>query len=104
MATDAGHMGPRSFEHQEQVAPLASVGLDVRPGGDAGAPPPPRTPRLVHDDPSTADRTFNVVTMAAGISVLVLLTLVGVFLIAKSSTAITETGPWQFLTRVEFDT
>jgi phosphate transport system permease protein len=83
---------------------LASVGLDVRPGGDAGAPPPPRSPRLVHDDPRRADRTFNIVTMAAGISVLVLLTLVGVFLISKSSTAITETGPWKFLTRVEFDT
>ncbi len=83
---------------------MASVGLDVRPGGGAGAPPPPRTPRLVHDDPSTADRTFNVVTMAAGISVLVLLALIGVFLVAQSNTAISETGIWRFLTRIEWRT
>ncbi len=59
----------------------------MTPGGGAASPPPAPAPsRLVHDDPSTADRTFNLVTMAAGISVLVLLTLVGFFLIVQSST------------------
>src|SRR6478735_5228875 len=105
MAADTGHVAPRPFELQEQVAQLASVGLDVVAGGGAGAPPPrTRSPRLVHDDPSTADRTFNLVTMAAGISVLVLLTLVGVFLVIQSSHAISVSGPWQFLSRTEFRT
>jgi phosphate transport system permease protein len=104
MTPDTGHVAPRPFEQQEQVAQLASVGLDVVPGSGAGAPPPTRSPRLVHDDPSTADRTFNIVTMAAGISVLVLLTLVGFFLVVQSSHAISVTGPWQFLSRTEFRT
>jgi phosphate transport system permease protein len=63
-----------------------------------------RTPRLVHDEPSRADRNFNRITMAAGLSVLVLLTLVGFFLMWQSRSAISETGPWQFLTRIEWRT
>ena len=58
----------------------------------------------MHDEPSRADRNFNRITMAAGISVLVLLTLVGVFLLLQSHEAIAETGPWQFLTRTEWRT
>src|SRR3954452_8466431 len=104
MTPDTGHVAPRPFEQQEQVAQLASVGLDVVPGSGAGAPPPTRSPRLVRDDPSTADRTFNIVTMAAGILVLVLLTLGGFFLVVQISHAISVTGPWQFLSRTEFRT
>jgi len=61
-------------------------------------------PRIVHDEPSRADRAFNRVTLAAGLSVLVLLTLVGVFLLVQSHRAIAESGFWQFLTRVEWRT
>ena len=85
---------PDRSSNRSRWRQLASVGLEVTPGGDAGAPPPPRTrtPRLVHDDPSKADRTFNLVTMAAGISVLVLLTLVGFFLLWQSSTRSARPG------------
>jgi phosphate transport system permease protein len=68
------------------------------------APAPRRVPRLVHDEPSRADRNFNRITLAAGLSVLVLLTLVGVFLLIQSHNAIAESGPWQFLTRIEWRT
>ena len=42
--------------------------------------------------------------MAAGLSVLVLLTLVGFFLMWQSRAALIETGPWKFLTRIEWRT
>jgi phosphate transport system permease protein len=63
-----------------------------------------RVPRIVHDEPSKADRNFNRVTLAAGLSVLVLLTLVGVFLLVQSHSAIAESGFWQFLTRTDWRT
>jgi phosphate transport system permease protein len=63
-----------------------------------------RVPRLVHDEPSRADRTFNRVTLAAGISVLVLLVLVGVFLLAQSHNALQESGFLKFLTRTDWRT
>ncbi len=71
---------------------------------EAPLTPRTRTPRLVHDEPSRADRNFNRITMAAGLSVLLLLTLVGFFLMWQSRSAISETGPWQFLTRIEWRT
>ena len=86
------------------MSPLASVGLDATPGGVTPTTGAGRTPRLVHDEPSRADRNFNRITMAAGLSVLVLLTLVGFFLMWQSRAAISETGPWQFLTRIEWRT
>ena len=67
-------------------------------------PAPVRTPRIIHDEPARADRLFNRVTMAAGLSVLVLLTLVGVFLLYQSRDAVGETGVWTFLTRTEWRT
>ncbi len=81
---------------------LASTGaVDLRP---PDAPAPRRVPRLVHDEPSKADRNFNRITLAAGLFVLLLLTLVGVFLLLQSRNAISESGPWQFLTRVDWRT
>jgi phosphate transport system permease protein len=59
----------------------------------------PRTPRVVRDKPTRADRIFNRVTLGAGLVVLVLLTLVGVFLLLRSRQAIDVTGIWNFLTR-----
>ena len=51
-----------------------------------------RTKRIVTEVPSAVDRRFNFITMAAGISVLVLLLLVGLFLLIQSSDALGETG------------
>ena len=71
------------------------------------AQPPPvveRTRRVIAEVPSTADRNFNRLTMGAGISVLLLLLLVGGFLLIQSSDALSETGIWTFLTRTEWRT
>lgn len=69
-------------------------------------PPAPRerTRRIITEVPSKADRRFNQVTMGAGISVLLLLTLVGLFLLIQSGDALGETGIWTFLTRTEWRT
>ena len=73
--------------------------------GPTGPAPGGRTrPASCTDEPSRADRNFNRITLVAGLSVLVLLTLVGVFLLLQSRTAIAESGSWQFLTRVEWRT
>lgn len=86
------------------MPPSGSIGIDAASIDVATAMAPIRAPRLIHDEPSRADRTFNRVTMAAGLSVLVLLTLVGFFLMWQSRQAIQVTGPWQFLTRIEWRT
>jgi len=75
--------------------------------GPAPSPTSPtagRTPRIVTEVPSAVDRRFNAVTMGAGISVLVLLLLVGAFLLIQSSDAISQTGILRFLTRTEWRT
>ena len=48
---------------------------------------PDRSPRIVTDVPSRVDRWFNRVTLGAGLTVLVLLTLVGIFLFLRSREA-----------------
>jgi phosphate transport system permease protein len=58
-----------------------------------------RTPRTVTVAPSRADRWFNRLTLGAGLIVLLLLTLVGVFLLLRSHMALSETGILTFLTR-----
>jgi len=73
-------------------------------GADPGHHPVTRHPRVVADRPGRADRTFDRITLLAGLSVLVLLTLVGVFLLFQSHTAIGETGVLRFLTRIEWRT
>jgi phosphate transport system permease protein len=62
------------------------------------APAPRRTPRVVSDRPTQVDRWFNRVTLASGITVLVLLTLVGLFLLLRSREALSSQGLWSFLT------
>ena len=61
-------------------------------------------PRIVTDVPSRVDRVFNRVTLAAGLTVLLLLTLVGVYLLLRSREALSQTGLWTFLTREEWRT
>jgi phosphate transport system permease protein len=65
--------------------------------------PAARTPRVVVEVPSRSDRWFNRVTLWAGLAVLALLTLVGVFLLLRSRTAFEQSG-FQFLTREEWRT
>ncbi len=63
-----------------------------------------RTRRVIVEVPSAVDRRFNAITMGAGISVLVLLTLVGLFLLLQSREAISEVGIWNFLTTTSWRT
>ncbi|HEY3670836.1 MAG TPA: phosphate ABC transporter permease subunit PstC [Acidimicrobiia bacterium] len=68
---------------------------------DAGEPgsAPSRTPRRVVEVPGKVDRAFNRVTFAAGLFVLLLLALVGLFLLLRGREALDVSGVWQFLTR-----
>jgi phosphate transport system permease protein len=56
-----------------------------------------RTKRLVHEHPSQADRIFDRMTLASGITVLVVLTVVGVFLFYQGRHTWSEQG-WSFFT------
>lgn len=57
----------------------------------------PLTPRLVVDEPTRTDRWFGRATFAAGVTVLSLLTLVGIFLLLRSRDAF-EVAGWSFFT------
>lgn len=61
------------------------------------------TPRIVEDQPTRTDRIFGVVTAASGLTVLVLLALVGLFLLLRSRDALDVAG-WSFFKRVEWRT
>jgi phosphate transport system permease protein len=56
-----------------------------------------RTKRVLMDEPGRADRIFNRVTLGAGVTVLVVLTLVGIFLLWQSRHAFAQVG-WSFFT------
>jgi phosphate transport system permease protein len=78
--------------------------VEDRPAPSPASPNGGPTPRIVTEVPSAVDRRFNAITMGAGISVLVLLLLVGAFLLIQSSDAISQTGILRFLTRTEWRT
>jgi phosphate transport system permease protein len=61
-----------------------------------------RTRREIGDEPTRADRLFGALTSAAGLTVLVLLILIGLFLLLRSRDAFDVMG-WRFLTTVEWD-
>jgi phosphate transport system permease protein len=61
----------------------------------------PRAPRTIVDEPTRIDRAFNAVTTGAGITVFVLLTLVGLFLLLRSSDAFDAMGT-SFFSKVEW--
>ena len=63
-----------------------------------------RTPRLVTEEPGQVDRWFNRITLSAGLVVLVLLTLVGLFLLLRSRDALSSQGLIHFLTRADWRT
>jgi phosphate transport system permease protein len=75
----------------------ASLGAD----GSSLAGPAPR--REIHDEPTRADRYFTRITTAAGVSVFVILGLVGLFLLLRGKDAFTEMGP-SFFTTTEWRT
>lgn len=62
-----------------------------------------RVPRSVFNRPSRADRMFDRVALLAGIAVLVILAVVGVFLLIRAHAALSESG-WSFFSRVEWNT
>src|SRR5262245_59658584 len=70
-----------------------------RMAGDAR----PRTPRVVVDEPTRIDRVFGLLTMSAGLTVLVLLVLVGVFLFLRAQDALDVAG-WSFFTTEDWRT
>ena len=74
---------------------MASSG-QVENGSSVAAP---RTPRRIADVPSRSDVWFDRVTLGSGLVVLTLLGLVGLFLLLRSHTALSQTGIWTFLTR-----
>jgi phosphate transport system permease protein len=68
-----------------------------------GSPGPTRTRRVIVDKPGRADRLFDLITGGAGVTVLVLLTLVGVFLLWQGRHAWAYAG-WSFFTTVPWST
>jgi phosphate transport system permease protein len=78
------------------------VALASSPSGTTG-PNTERRPRFAWDRPSRIDRIFDRLTLAAGVSVLAILFLVGVFLLWQSRHALAESG-WTFFTRVGWNT
>jgi len=70
---------------------------------DAALPAPGRVKRVLHAQPSRADRIFDRMTLGAGITVLALLTIVGVFLLIQSRHAWSQMG-WSFFTTTGWST
>jgi phosphate transport system permease protein len=64
---------------------------------------PVRTRRTIVDAPSRADRLFDLTTLGAGLMVLILLTLVGVFLLWQGRHAWAYAG-WHFFTTTQWST
>jgi phosphate transport system permease protein len=62
-----------------------------------------RGPRTITDVPTRVDRLFGIGTASAGATMLVLLTLVGVFLLLRSRDAFDIAG-WSFFTEVDWRT
>ncbi len=60
-----------------------------------------RTGRRPDDTPTGVDRAFAGLTTSSGVTVLVLLTLIAVFLVRQASPALTASG-WSFFTTVKF--
>jgi phosphate transport system permease protein len=75
---------------------MAATALAVRPTGRPGAG---RTRREILRQPGRVDRWFDRFTLAAGVTVLVLLTIIGLFLLYQSRHALSQEGT-SFFTRI----
>jgi len=62
---------------------------------------PVRVGRRPDDPPSAVDRVFGHVGLASGVTVLLILTLIAVFLVDQARPALSASG-WSFLTTIEF--
>ena len=67
---------------------------ESRPGG--------RTKRVLFEHPSRVDRVFDRMTLASGLTVLVILTVVGVFLLYQGRHAWSQMG-WSFFTTNDWE-
>ncbi|HEX4126565.1 MAG TPA: phosphate ABC transporter permease subunit PstC [Acidimicrobiales bacterium] len=72
-------------------------------GTASAGPSGTRTRRVIVDKPSQVDRLFDLITLGAGVTVLVLLTLVGVFLLWQGRHAWAYAG-WHFFTTTAWST
>jgi phosphate transport system permease protein len=72
-------------------------------GTASAGPGGARTRRVIVDKPSQVDRVFDLITLGAGVTVLVLLTLVGVFLLWQGRHAWAYAG-WRFFTTTAWST
>ena len=73
------------------------VTLPAPSPGPVTAPGAGRHKRVLHAQPSRVDRIFDRMTLASGLTVLVILTVVGVFLLYQGRHAYSQMG-WSFFT------
>lgn len=59
-------------------------------------------PRQLHTNPSSVDRLYRRVATAAGVSTLVIMAVIGIFLLARSMLAFEKAG-WSFFTTTEWN-
>src|SRR5208282_1223271 len=72
-------------------------------GAPSGRPGAGRTRREILRQPGRVDRWFDRFTLAAGVTVLVLLTLIGIFLFYQAHRSLVEEGT-SFFTRIAWKT
>ena len=82
---------------------MSDVALQPATDGAGGRGGIGRTKRIMHDRPGRIDRLFDRVTLLAGLFVLVILALVGIFLLFQARHALAESG-WSFFTRTVWRT
>jgi phosphate transport system permease protein len=83
------------------VSDVISVGVPAQePARKPGAG---RTKRTILPQPGRVDRIFDRVTLATGLTVLIVLTLVGIFLLYQSRHAFAQEG-WAYFTRSVWET
>ena len=63
-----------------------------------GPEEPPETVRKVRSAAVGADRVFNLTLRGAGVTVLVIMTTIGLFLFYRGSQALADAGIWKFIT------
>ncbi len=64
----------------------------------SGQPNPPETARKVRSAAAGADRVFQLTLRGAGLTVLVIMTTIGLFLFYRGSQALGDAGIWKFIT------
>ncbi|PZS33475.1 MAG: phosphate ABC transporter permease subunit PstC [Pseudonocardiales bacterium] len=65
---------------------------------EPGSIDPPETARKVRSAAAGADRVFKLILQGAGVTVLVIMTTIGLFLFYRGSQALGDAGLWKFIT------